>query len=286
MIYVLIPVFNRLNLTIRCIESLKKQQKHEVLNIVVIDDGSTDGTSLYLKKNFPDLKILQGTGNLYWGGSVKLGIEYVMNICSDKDWILTINNDVELLPDSIEKLVKVGNLGKRKSLVGALSVSNEDKKTIIKSGTVVKSWIFNITNHVFKDLNYKSILNYEPIKVDFLTGRCVLHPVEIIIKAGNYDSKNFPHYGADDEFSYRVKKFGFTSLICPSSIVFLNTKNENSINKKFLNKFFFHLFSKKSSSNIINKFKLSLKIVPLYAKVSFFLIGVVKSLFILLRNEI
>ena len=107
MIHVLIPVFNRLNLTIKCIKSLKKQKSYESINIIVVDDNSTDGTSVCLKKKFLDLTILKGTGNLYWGGSIKLGIEYVMKICSDKDWILTVNNDVELLPDSIEKLLEV-----------------------------------------------------------------------------------------------------------------------------------------------------------------------------------
>ena len=61
MIHVLIPVFNRLNLTIKCIKSLKKQNNYKFLNIIVIDDNSTDGTSVCLKKKFFDLTILKGT---------------------------------------------------------------------------------------------------------------------------------------------------------------------------------------------------------------------------------
>ena len=127
----------------------------------------------------------------------------------------------------------------KKSLVGALSVSIEDKKTVNKSGTDVQSWIFKHNNHIFNVLKYKNILNNKPERVDFLTGRCVLHPIEIINKVGNYDVENFPHYGADDEFSFRVKKYGFSTFLCPSSIVFLNTKEDILPYKRNLNKIFF-----------------------------------------------
>ena len=50
MIHVIIPVYNRLKLTITCIKSIKKQDIYKELNIIVVDDNSSDGTSLYLKK--------------------------------------------------------------------------------------------------------------------------------------------------------------------------------------------------------------------------------------------
>ena len=50
MIHVVIPVFNRLELTKKCIASIKKQKNCEKIKIIVVDDGSTDGTSKFLKK--------------------------------------------------------------------------------------------------------------------------------------------------------------------------------------------------------------------------------------------
>lgn len=69
MIHIIIPVHNRLNFTIDCLNSLKKQDIYNQFNLIVVDDGSTDGTSEYLKKNFPEVKILNGDGSLYWGGA-------------------------------------------------------------------------------------------------------------------------------------------------------------------------------------------------------------------------
>ena len=285
MIHVIIPVFNRLNYTIKCLYSLKNQKNYDDLKIIVVDDGSTDGTKQYLKNNFPQITVLNGSGSLFWGGAISLGIEYVIKISQSKDWVLLVNNDVELSQDAISNLIKEAEKRNRKVIVGALTINAEDKTTIITSGTIVKSWFLNITKHVYKDFSVNQIHNREPIMVDFLTGRSLLHPVEIFNTAGNYDAQTFPHYGADDEFSMRVKKYGYLTLLCSSSIVFLHPNEKYETKKINFKNFFFTIFGKKSSSNIINKFNLTLKVVPFHAKISFFLIGIMKSVYIFLKND-
>jgi GT2 family glycosyltransferase len=285
MIYVIIPVHNRLKFTINCLSSLKRQNNYKKLNIIIIDDASTDDTNEYLKKNFPEVIVLNGTGSLFWCGAVYFGIEYIMKICAPSDWVLLVNNDIELSPDAISNLVSISEIKARKTLVGALAVSSDDRKTIIKSGTVVESWFLNKTKHLHKGLQLDEITNKDPVEVDFLTGRCLLHPVEMFSVAGNYDAKTFVHYGGDDEFSMRVKKFGYSTLLCPSSIVFLKSNEITKSAETSMKKFFFTFFSIRSSSNIFNKFNLAIKVVPFYAKISFFIIGFLKSLFIFLKNE-
>lgn len=284
MINVIIPAHNRIKYTAECIKSLKKQDCANHLKIFLVDDGSTDNTKKIIKNKFPDVKIFEGDGSLFWGGAVNYGIKKVLRLSKKNDWILLVNNDVEFKSNAISNLVKNSQKYKRKVIMGALTVSFKDKKTVIKSGTVVKSWFFNITSHQFLGLNLKSLKDKIPIKVDFLTGRCLLHPVEIFKKVKNYDSKRFPHYGADDEFSMRVKKFGYLSILCPTSIVFLKENNQRDIKRLNFKSFLFSIFSIKSSSNIINKFRLSFSVVPFYAKLSFFLIGVLKSMYVFLKR--
>ncbi len=284
MINVIIPVHNRIKYTVECINSLKKQDCVNQLKIFLVDDGSKDNTKKIINKKFPDVLIFEGDGSLFWGGAVNFGIKKVLKLSKKNDWILLVNNDVEFKSNAISNLIKSSEKYNRKVIAGALTVSFKDKKTIIKSGTLVKSWFFNITSHQFLGLNLKSLKHRNPIKVDFLTGRCLLHPVEIFQKTKNYDSKKFLHYGADDEFSMRIKKFGYLTILCPTSIVFLKEKDQREIKKKNLKNFFFTIFSIKSSSNIINKFKLSLSVVPFYAKLSFFIIGVFKSMYVFFKN--
>lgn len=277
MIHVIIPVYNRLDYTIKCIKSLEKQNINEKINIIVVDDGSTDNTKDFLKKNFPNIKILNGTGLLFWGGAVSYGIKYVLQNSQLDDWVMLVNNDVELSVNTISELIKILELKKRKAIIGTLTLDARDKKTVIKSGTIVKNWFLNITDHLYKglDINNLNLKNFE--KVHFLTGRCILHPIEIFKKVGNYNSKKFSHYGCDDEFSMRVQKFNYETLLCTSTYVFLklDVKKKKSFYESFL--------GIKSSSNIINKLKLTIEVVPIYAKISFFLISVIKSLLIYLK---
>ena len=250
----------------------------------LVDDGSDDNTTEIINKKFPEIKIFNGNGSLFWGGAISFGIKNVLRLSKKNDWILLVNNDVEFRKNAISNLVNNSLKYKRKVIMGSLTLSFKDKKTIIKSGTIVKNWFLNVTHHEFLGLKIKSLKNKKPVNVDFLTGRCLLHPVEIFKKVKNYDSKNFPHYGADDEFSMRVKKYGYSTILCPTSIVFLKEDKDKVKKKISFKRFIFTLFSIKSSSNIINKFKLSFLVVPSYAKLSFFLIGVFKSIVVFFKK--
>jgi GT2 family glycosyltransferase len=282
MIHVIIPVYNRINYTIDCLRSLKKQINYKQLNIIVVDDGSTDDTLKILKKDFSEIKILKGTGSLYWCGAISLGIKFVTKIAKTNDYVLLLNNDVELSSNAIINLVEVLNRFDRKAIASALSINFYDKKTIIKSGTIVKSWFWNITNHVYKGKSVDDICDFKPKLVDVLTGRCLLHPIEIFTKIGNYDSLNFKHYGGDDEFSRRVIKSGLKVVLCPESIVFL--KDNKHFNNTSVHNFFFNMFfGIKSNQNIITKFNLTKKVVPLYARPTYFIIATLKSLYVSLK---
>jgi GT2 family glycosyltransferase len=278
MIFVIIPVFNRLRDTIRCLRSIEKQKTKEQITIIIVDDCSTDNTKEFLTKNFAHVKILTGTGSLFWGGAVSYGIDYVLQNSRLNDKLLLVNNDVELSSNTISELLDILNLKKRKAIVGALTLDKKDRKTVIKSGTLVKSWFFNITHHLYNNLDVNNLSLKKYTKVNLLTGRCLMHPIEIFKKVGNYNSKKFIHYGCDDEFSLRVQNFNYEALLCTSTYVFLNKKKNNQLS------FCDFLFSKKSSSNILNKFNLTIEIVPTYAKFTFFFIGMLKSLYVFLKQ--
>ncbi len=90
--HVIIPVFNRLPLTTRCLTSLSAQTDRR-MRITLVDDGSTDGTAETVCKNFPEVDILTGDGHLWWTGAVNLGLQHVLRRMAPDDYVLLINND-------------------------------------------------------------------------------------------------------------------------------------------------------------------------------------------------
>ena len=110
----------------------------------------------------------------------------------------------------------------------------------------------------------------------------MLHPIEVFSKAGNYNSQRFRHYGGDDEFTMRVKKYGFSSFLCPSSVVYLH-ENLKIYKKKNIRNLYYYLFNIKSSLNILNKFYLSIAVVPIHSIVSYYIIGILKSFYLFFK---
>ncbi len=106
-IAVLLAVYNRKVKTIRCLESLFQQNiPAEVkLTVYLVDDGSRDGTRDTIAELFPLVKIITGTGNLYWAGGMRLA--WGEAIKSKYDGYLLINDDTILYPNCIELLLEV-----------------------------------------------------------------------------------------------------------------------------------------------------------------------------------
>ena len=274
MIYVIIPVYNRIEKTIRCLDSILKQNTKDI-KIVIVDDASTDNTNQIIKKKYPKVVVLNGTGLLFWTGAIRLGVNYVLNICHQKDWILLANNDVEFDNSCINKLILLSEKYNRKIIVSALSVDLKDKNTVIKTGTIIRSWFFNWNYQILDKYKISDIKNEKEIEANLLTGRCLLHPVDIFSKIGNYASEKLPHYGGDDEFTARAKSFGYRLFVLPSAIVFLDQDNGHKRKEVFLKEFFTSI---KSSTNLIYRWRLTRMIVPLYAQPTFYLVSIFKSI--------
>ena len=203
MIYIIIPVHNRLALTKKCIDSLFLQSLNDWV-LFLVDDGSTDDTEKYINalKN-KKINYVKGNGSLWWTGAIKLGIDNVLQRANEKDYIMTVNNDIVFDADTITNLIE--NIDDN-LICSSISLDGIDTEKAMSSGSKVVSWLLNITKHPFYGMKYKNFYKHDNVEVDMLTGRSVLYPVKIFMDGNNFDNTNFPHYGGDSEFSSRAKK--------------------------------------------------------------------------------
>ena len=72
-------------------------QKFKDIFVIVVDDRSSDCTKNKLNSVYPQVLVLPGTG------SVNFGINYVLSVCQENDWILLMNNDVQMTGNVIDK---------------------------------------------------------------------------------------------------------------------------------------------------------------------------------------
>ncbi len=191
MIYIVIPVFNRKQFTKECLESLHAQTFKDFV-VIVVDDGSTDGTEEMLKTEFPEVIILKGN-NLWWTAATNLGIEYALQHGATA--VMTLNNDTFAFTDYMEKMVYWANQ-KPEAILGAMAMSKIDDTPIFHGPILSEKNKDNTTRKGLLEINH-------------FPGRGCLIPKKVFDKIGLFDQINFPHYYADYDFTLTAHENGF-----------------------------------------------------------------------------
>jgi len=264
MIYIVIPVFNRKELTRKCLVSLF-EQTYKNFKVIVVDDGSNDGTGEMLKADFREAIILNGDGNLWWAGATNAGVTYALENSSSasSDFVLTLNNDLEAPADYLEKLHAFG-CETSKGLIGSVSLEYNNTNIISFCGVKWNSFWAKQSPIAQKfEYSYKNLLNFnECIESDFLSGRGTLIPLSLFKEIGLYDNANFPQYAADDDFSLRAKRYGYKLLIKPDIFIKSHT-GETGVSLKKVHydyEYFKDLFfSIKSPLNLKIRYRFAIK---------------------------
>lgn len=246
LLYIIIPVYNRKKFTEACLHSLRKQTISN-FKVIVVDDGSNDGTSEMIEKNFPEVTVLKG-GNLFWTAAINIGIRYALK--NGAQYIMTLNDDTQTPDNFLEQMIKWTGQ-QPNSLFGALAV---DSATGIPDyGGEILHPIWNTSRY------YLNILSSDDQKgiheVSLYPARGLLIPRQVFDKIGLFDEKKFPHYLADYDFTRLAIKNGF-KVYCNYDAKLLTYPDEGGnrkiLKKKTLKNYYLHLFGIKGGGNLKN----------------------------------
>lgn len=208
------PVHNRRSETLQCLRSIARIDSTALqLHVIVVDDGSTDGTAEAIEAEFPDVEIIRGDGNLWYTAGTNRGITAALK--HDPDYILAINNDTIFDEKCILNLVRCAERHPR-SVVGALLLNWETPHQMFQ---VSPQWklLYGGFRHWYKQTIWT--VPTKPWQVEIIVGNCVLYPVLAIKEAGLMDEKRLPQFG-DAEYTPRMRRMGWTLLIEPRARVF------------------------------------------------------------------
>jgi GT2 family glycosyltransferase len=202
-IAVLITCHNRREKTIACLQSLYKCTLPEdyLIDVFLVDDGSTDGTGEAVKKYHPRVNVIQGNGNLYWNRGMFLAWKTAVKI-QEYDFYLWLNDDTLLLEDGLQLMLDYSSTMDNKRIVVGATCS-EQKRNVTYSG--------------FKFPDKKLVPNDTWQDCDFFNGNIVLIPFYVYHHVGFLDNK-FRHNLGDIDYGMRASKLGFVHSLSPYCI--------------------------------------------------------------------
>ena len=228
-VFVVVLAWNYYNHTKRCLESLRTVE-YDNLNVLVVDNNSSDKTSENIKKDFPEFNILTLSKNLKFSGGNNEGVNH-LNPEKD-DFIIFLNNDTIVSKNFVKKLINP-LLEDKKAIISTPKIlysSNINK--IWYAGGVVNLW-FGIIKHIgirdFDGPKYSF-----KTKTDYASGCCFCIKFDDFRKL--YFDNDLSMYCEDVDLSLRARKMNRFILYVPDSVILHNvsqTLGEHSFNKNF-----------------------------------------------------
>jgi GT2 family glycosyltransferase len=245
------PVFNGLEYTKNGLQSLfthhKIDQNKVNYQVVIVDDGSTDGTHEWISRNYPQVKLLNGTGNLWWSGGINLAVRYAID-SMNCDFILWWNNDIIAGDGYFDRLSEILNRYEFKTIIGSkICLAQESGKVwsmggLFDSKTGKKSMI---GSHMPDGPQFG-----EMTECDWLPGMGTLTHKSVYNVVGMLDDVHFPQYHGDSDFTFRAKEHGFRILVHPGLVIYNDTRHSGLKHDESFRRLWQSLFSIKSNFNI------------------------------------
>ncbi|MBL8437375.1 MAG: glycosyltransferase family 2 protein [Zoogloeaceae bacterium] len=202
-VFVLLPVHNRAVTTSRFAEMLR-EQSHQAFQLVLLDDGSRDGTAEAVARILvgDQLHVISGQGDWWWAGALQAGLDWLRAVpLNQGDVVLIINDDVEIAPEFLESGVRV-------------LMAHPDSVVLARlrdprSGAVSESGV-----HVdFSRWVIATAQEGEPVNCGSTRGLFLKRTD--LGRIGGFRPRWLPHYLSDYEFTMRAHRRGLNIVTVP-----------------------------------------------------------------------
>ncbi|VVB89713.1 Glycosyltransferase AglE [uncultured archaeon] len=214
LVSIIIPTYNRKDKLERLINSiLQSNYPIERIEIIVVDDASSDGTDELINKKFKNISYIRNEEEKFLAESRNIGA-----IKAKGRYMFFIDDDNIIEKDTIVQLINVIRTDNNIGIVGPLMCYYDEKNLIWCAGGKFNR--FFIPFHLFlnkkiEELQLKSLIIDD---VDYFPNAYMVR--RDIVKTTLHDHKNFPHNWEEQDFCIRVKKLGYKIVTVTSSKIY------------------------------------------------------------------
>jgi GT2 family glycosyltransferase len=200
--------------TLACLRSLRRAEAAE-LRVLVVDNGSSDGSVEAIRAEFPELEAIELGRNAGFAGGNNAGIERALELGAG--FVLVLNNDVEVDPGAVAALVAEA---RARPDAGALSAK------ILFFDPPDLIWFAGASFDPRSGYNGRQRGYRQPddgrwdevVETDRVCGAAMLVPRPVLERVGTFDERLFA-YSEDTDWSLRARAAGYRHYVVPASRV-------------------------------------------------------------------
>jgi len=206
--------WNSFDHTSNCIESLQLCD-YPSFEIIVVDNGSIDGSGNLLKAKFPEIILIASPTNEGFAAGNNRGFSYAIE--NQFTYAMMLNNDVFVEPDFISKLINYMESHPETGAIQPKIFFNHDRKKIWNGGSYFLSWLG--WTYSKRYMRKAGVLQSQFQQVDWITGCAFLTKTSILKEVGLLKEAFFIYY-EDVDLSFRIRSNGYQLIFHPESIIY------------------------------------------------------------------
>lgn len=197
----------------QCLHSVCAAGQNVPVQVIVVDNASTDGSVAYLQPLFPQVSFIQSSTNLGFAKACNLGLQQATG-----DYILFLNPDTLLAEDTLEKCIRFFETHSHAGAVGVRMIDGAGKflkesKRAFPSPVTSLFKLFGLSrlfpySKTFSRYHLGHLSAHQNHEVDVLAGAFMMIPKKVLHNVGSFDEVFFM-YGEDVDLSYRIQKSGY-----------------------------------------------------------------------------
>jgi GT2 family glycosyltransferase len=206
---IIIVNWNGIGVLRTCLSSIERT-KHPNFNVIVVDNGSTDNSVVMIRREFPDVKLIQNRENLGFSRANNQGIRLALR--NRADYVLLLNNDIEIKEE--DWLVRIVDLAEADPRIGIIG-----PRLIYPDGSIQVSAHMMRTNPFGRVRNVPPAAERTAVQVDGVVGAAFLIKRAVVDRIGLLDEGYSPFLYEESDYCMQAKRAGFKVLYYPSVTV-------------------------------------------------------------------
>lgn len=205
---IVIICWNDLKVLPDCLKSIYDHTRQTEFEVIISDNGSTDGSLEFVRSNYPQARIIENNANLGYARGNNAGIAHCMG-----DYVLILNPDTIIHGDGLDRWIRYADQHPEAGAFGC-RVLNKDGSYQDPARPFPTNWHYFLVAIGARHNTYRGFKGEVEREIDWQSGCCVLLRGELLKQLDGFDARFFYHFEEVD-LCYRVWQAGKKILHTP-----------------------------------------------------------------------